>query len=139
MQGTLATEVADAREPAAAEAWGEAADALQIMGQIASSTTLIDSAAVLARHSLALDPGNAQGVRTIAIYEITHDRVQAQRAVAERAVRAYPSSAELWALLAIIESETGQADRAWPAALAALQLAPRSTRIIDRTLRVALA
>ena len=132
-------EAAYEREPAAAAGWAEASYVLQRMGQVASSTTLIDSAAVLARAALALDPGNAQAVNTIAIFESAHARIQAYRAVIERAVRAHPSSAELRVILALVQYETGQADRAWPSALAALQLAPRSTHVIDRSLRVALA
>jgi tetratricopeptide (TPR) repeat protein len=114
------------RDPNAAEAWSEASDVLQRMGQATQNTGLIDSAAGLARRALALDPGDARAVETLAVYELVHGRTPAARALIARAVRAHPSSAELRMLLAGAAYQSGDTVPAWPAAAEALRLAPRS-------------
>jgi hypothetical protein len=109
------------------------------MGQEEGSTALIDSAAVLARRALALDPGDMGALLTLGTYEEAHGRPAAQRALVERAVRAHPSSAELRMLLAIVQYESGDTAQAWPGTREALRLAPRSTWALDRAFMTALA
>ena len=135
----LEFEFAYRRDPSAAEAWGEASFVLQRMGQKTGNTALIDSAAVVARRAVALDPGNANAVATLAIYELAHDRFAPARAVVQRAVLAHPSSADLRILLADLQYQSGDAAPAWPTALEALRLAPRSNFVLDGAFMTALA
>jgi serine/threonine-protein kinase len=130
-------EFAYRRDPESAEAWGGASYVLQHMGNFDGSPALTDSAAGLARRALALDAGNLDAVHTLAFDEQIHGRVPASRAVVARAVQAHPSSAELRMLLAAAAYTTGDTAPAWPAALAALQLAPRSTLVVREGIRVA--
>jgi hypothetical protein len=88
---------------------------------------------------VALDPGDALAVNSLGIYERVHNRLPAARALVARAVRAHPSSADLRALLALVAYEAGDTVVAWPAAVEALRLAPRSLRVTDAAFRVALA
>ncbi len=132
-------EFAYRRDPSAAEAWSGAAAVLKSMGQDEGSAALIDSAAVLARRALALDPGDMGAVNTLGSYEEAHGRSAAQRALVERAVRAHPSSPELRMLLAIVQYESGDTAPAWPGTLEALRLAPRSKWALDRAFMTALA
>jgi serine/threonine-protein kinase len=132
-------EFAYRRDPDAAEAWSGAASVLKSMGQDQGSVALIDSAAVLARRALALDPGDMGALLTLGTYEEAHGRPAAQRALVERAVRAHPSSAELRMLLAIVQYESGDTTAAWPGTREALRLAPRSTWALDRAFMTALA
>ncbi len=132
-------EFAYRRDPDAAEAWSGAASVLKSMGQDQGSAALIDSAAVLARRALALDPGDMGALLTLGTYEEAHGRPAAQRALVERAVRAHPSSAELRMLLAIVQYESGDTTPAWPGTLEALRLAPRSTWALERAFMTALA
>ena len=134
----LEFESAYRRDPSAAEAWGEASFVLQRRGQETLSSALIDSAAVLARRAVALDPGNAQGVATLGVYEFAHGRFAAHRALVQRAVRAHPSSADLRILLALAQYQSGDAASAWPTAIEALRLAPRSTSVLYQAFRTAL-
>jgi serine/threonine-protein kinase len=132
-------EFAYRRDPDAAEAWSGAASVLKSMGHDEGSAALIDSAAVLARRALALDPGDMGAILTLGSYEEAHGRPAAQRALVERAVRAHPSSAELRMLLAIVQYESGDTTPAWPGTREALRLAPRSTWALDRAFMTALA
>jgi serine/threonine-protein kinase len=132
-------EFAYRRDPNAAEAWSGAASLLKSMGHDEGSAALIDSAAVLARRALALDPGDMAAVNTLGSYEEAHGRPAAQRALVERAVRAHPSSAELRMLLAIVQYESGDTAPAWPGTREALRLAPRSTWALERAFMTALA
>jgi hypothetical protein len=112
---------------------------VEATGQDEGSAALIDSAAVLARRALALDPGDMGAVNTLGSYEEAHGRPAAQRALVERAVRAHPSSAELRMLLAIVQYESGDTTPAWPGTREALRLAPRSTWALERAFMTALA
>ena len=132
-------EFAYRRDPSAAEAWSGAASLLKQTGQEEGSAALIDSAAVLARRALALDPGDMGAVNTLGSYEEAHGRPAAQRALVERAVRAHPSSAELRMLLAIVQYESGDTTPAWRGTREALRLAPRSTWALERAFMTALA
>ena len=132
-------EFAYRRDPGAAEAWSGAAAVLKRMGQGEGNAALIDSAAVLARRALALDPGDMGAVNTLGTYEESHGRPAAQRALVERAVRAHPSSAELRMLLAIVQYESGDTAPAWPGTREAVRLAPRSAWALDRAFMTARA
>jgi eukaryotic-like serine/threonine-protein kinase len=132
-------EFAYQRDPDAAEAWSGASFVLRRMGQVEGSTALIDSAAVLARRALALDPGDMGAVNTLGAYEEAHGRPAAQRALVERAVRAHPSSAELRVLLALVQYQSGDTAPAWPGMRVALRLAPRSTWVLNQAFMTALA
>jgi hypothetical protein len=109
------------------------------MGQDEGRAALIDSAAVLARRALALDPGDFGALLALGTYEEARGRPAVQRALVERAVRAHPSSAELRMLLAIVQYESGDTAPAWPGTREALRLAPRSTWALDRAFMTALA
>jgi Tfp pilus assembly protein PilF len=139
LRALRAYEFAYRRDPQAVEAWSGAASVLKSMGQDEGSAALIDSAAVLARRALALDPGDMGALLTLGSYEEAHGRPAAQRALVERAVRAHPSSAELRMLLAIVQYESGDTTPAWPGTREALRLAPRSTWALERAFMTALA
>jgi serine/threonine-protein kinase len=133
-------EAAYRRDAGSAEAWSEAAFVLLRRWSAGASRAVLDSAAVLARRALALDPGDPRAVTTLAAYEEAHDRWAAARALVERAVRAHPSNAELRMLLAqSLIVGGGDPAVAWRSALDALQLAPRSLRVVDVALNTALA
>jgi tetratricopeptide (TPR) repeat protein len=131
-------ETAYRRDPGSAEAWGKASSVLGGVGSVTGNTALHDSAAVLARRALALDPGEAMAVNTLAGYEMVNDRASAARALLQRAVRAHPSNAELRLGLALSQYVAGDTARAWPEALEALRLAPRSPLVLDQAFRIAL-
>ena len=138
-RGLREFEFAYRRDPGAAEAWGAASFMLQRLGQEAGNPALIDSAAVLARRAIALDPGDFYAVSTLGIYEGAHGRVRAGAALIEHAVQAHPSSADLRLLLALSQDQNGDSAHAWPNALEALRLAPRSGNVIDNAFMATLA
>ncbi|GJG85396.1 hypothetical protein tb265_05770 [Gemmatimonadetes bacterium T265] len=113
-------EFAYRRDPQDTEAWGGAADVLLYQGDVADSVALVDSAAVLARRALALDPGNVDAVNALLGDAYAHGRFAAATAVVARAVRTRPSSAELRMLSANERYQAGDTAAAWPAVLEAL-------------------
>ncbi len=132
-------EFAYGRDPEDAEAWSVAAGVLSTLGTLSVSSAQIDSSAVLARRALALDPGNVRAVVILANYEVERGGAEAVRALTGPALRANPSSASLRSYLAGLQDQVGDTASAWPMALSALRLAPRSTSVIDKGYNIALA
>jgi TolB-like protein/Flp pilus assembly protein TadD len=126
-------------DPTYADGFAQAADLLVEMARNAASLALYDSAAVLARRALALDPGQFKAVNVLSTVELAHDRPAAALPVIERAVRENPSSAELLALLGHTRQLFGDSAAAWDAVTRALPLAPRSEPILTNAFDVALA
>ena len=126
-------------DPQYADAYGLAADLVQTWARTAASPALYDSAAVLARRALAIDPGQRQAVAALTTVELAHDRPAQALQVMERAVRENPSSAELLALLGHTRQLSGDSAAAWNAVSRAVPLAPRSYHILTDAFDVALA
>jgi serine/threonine-protein kinase len=119
-------ELAYQRDPQYADALGWAAHVLQSMAQGGGSHALYDSAAVLARLALALDPGQNLAVNALAVVELSRGRVDEAMRLIERAARAFPSSAPLQSLLAGARYVTGDSAGAVGGVARSVVLAPRS-------------
>ena len=126
-------------DPKYADAFAEAAALLVDLARTGESLALYDSAAVLARRAVALDPGQFRAVNVLSTVELAHDRPTAALPVIERAVRENPSSAELLALLGHTRQLFGDSAAAWDAVSRALPLGPRSEPILTNAFDVALA
>ena len=126
-------------DPDYADAYANAAELLVDVARSAASLALYDSAAVLARRALTIDPGQFKAVNVLSTVELAHDRPAAALPVIERAVREQPSSAELLALLGHTQQLFGDSAAAWDAVTRALRLAPRSDPILTNAFDVALA
>jgi serine/threonine-protein kinase len=127
------------RDPQYADPLGWAADALQWMAQVGAPRRLFDSAAVLARRALVLDPEQAEAVNALAVVELYQGRVDESLQRIERAAQAYPSSATLQNLLAGALQETGDSAGAADGVARAVALAPRSLDVLiagARTMRM---
>ena len=122
-----------------ADAFAHAADLLLDMAHSTASLALYDSAGTLARHALALDPGQVKAVNVLSAVELAHDRPADALPVIERAVREHPSSPTLLALLGHTRQLFGDSAAAWNAVTRALALAPRSEPILTNAFDVALA
>ena len=119
------------RDPQYADAFGKAAEALLWMVSHGAPPTLYDSAAVLARRALALDPGQTEAVESLARFELSRGRADEGLRLIERAARAFPSSAPLQNLLASALYQTiGDSAGAADAVTRAVALAPRSRDIV---------
>jgi serine/threonine-protein kinase len=127
------------RDPQDADALAEAADAMQMLAQRGQAPALRDSASVLARRALALDAGQVHAVNAISSMEKFHGRYAASRALVERAVQAHPSSAELLMQQGVSAQVSGDSAVAWRSATAALELGPRSERVIRGGIQIAIA
>jgi serine/threonine-protein kinase len=133
-------ERAYALDPQYADAYGLAAGALQQMARGgARSPALFDSAAVLARRALALDPGQRQAVEALTTAEMVYDRPARAMEIMERAVRESPSNVELLSLLGHTRQLAGDSAAAWNAVTHAVQLGPRSYNVLTNAFDVALA
>jgi serine/threonine-protein kinase len=118
------------RDPKYADALGWAANALQVLAQSGAPPAFYDSAAILARRALALDPGQGEAVNALAVVELSRGRVDESIQMIERAARAFPSSARLQSLLATARLETGDSAGAVDAVSRAVALGPRSLDIV---------
>ena len=117
-------------DPQYADALGWAANVLQWMAQLGAPHVFYDSAAVIARHALSIDPG--QGEATTALWNAeTHlGHPEEAREIVERAARAFPSSAELHEELASARSQGGDSTGAVDAVRRLAVLAPRDARLL---------
>ena len=115
------------RDPQYADAFGKAADVLLWMVHFGAPQAYWDSAAVLARRALALDPGQVDAESVLARFEETQGRVDEGTRLIEQAARAFPSSAPLQLLLAsTLQQDRGDTAGAVDAVNRARALAPRS-------------
>jgi tetratricopeptide (TPR) repeat protein len=119
------------RDPQYADAFGLAANTLQRMAQFGAPRTFYDSAAVLARRALALDPGQAEAVNALAVVEMFRGHPDEYKQLVERAAQAFPSSSPLQVILAIMRCQAGDSAGAVGAVARALALGPRSAAAIQ--------
>ena len=129
-------EYAYQRDPNYADALGLASQALAVMSY-SGGTRMLDSAAVLARHSLELDPNQSYAVATLAFRGF--NRPAEALTILRRALRENPSSIELLvqeqhALLVV-----GDSAGAWEAVKRMLPLAPASRSVLASSFVTALA
>jgi eukaryotic-like serine/threonine-protein kinase len=117
-------------DPQYAEAIAYAAHALQWMAQFGAPRALYDSAAVLARRALVLDPGEMHAVNALGVAEIMRGRPDEAMRLVERAARAFPSSAALQSLLGGARYHEGDSLGAVDAIARAVVLAPRSVGVL---------
>jgi tetratricopeptide (TPR) repeat protein len=124
------------RDPGYADAIGLAAEALAIMSY-SGGTKMLDSAAVLARRALAIDPDQANAVATLAFRGF--NRPAEALVILKRALHENPSSIELLAheqhALLIVGDSAG----AWENVKRMLPLAPGSKSVLQTSFMTALA
>jgi TolB-like protein/Tfp pilus assembly protein PilF len=115
-------------DPQYAEAYGMAAAALEWMAERGAPRVFYDSAAVLARRSLSIDPGEAAAASTLFWVAMQAGRPDQALQLAERAARAFPSSAALQGVLAEARYRTGDSAGAVDAVRRLAILSPRAAR-----------
>ena len=126
-------------DPQYADAFGQASELLVSMARNVGLPALYDSAAVLARRALAINPSQRAAVNALAAVEIARDRPAMALQVIERAVDENPRSVELLALLGHTRQLLGDSAGSWNAVRQALPLAPQSEQILTNAFDVALA
>jgi len=129
MQALREFERAYQRDPQYADALGWAAHALRRVAQYGGLPLGYDSAAVLARRALALDPGQPEAVFTLSMVALRQGRPAEGLQLVEHAARAFPSSALLQSHLASIRLQAGDSVGAVDAVTRAVALAPRSLEV----------
>jgi serine/threonine-protein kinase len=118
-------------DPQYADAFGLAADILQWMAQAGAPRALFDSAAVLARRALVLDPGQTDAMNALTVVEVVNrGRTDEAVQLIERAARAYPSSAMLQTLLGAVRYQSGDSAGGVDAMARAVILGPRSLQVV---------
>jgi Tfp pilus assembly protein PilF len=127
------------RDPQYADALGWAAVLLEWMAQGGAPRAFYDSAGVLARRALAIDPAQAEAVDALGVVETFRGRAQESRRLTERAASAFPSSAPLHRLLVLERYQAGDSAGAVEALRHALVLAPRSSELMLDGARAMLA
>ncbi|HEX3532713.1 MAG TPA: hypothetical protein VHT23_00735 [Gemmatimonadaceae bacterium] len=129
-------EYAYRRDPLYAEALGGAANTLARMSQYTGGTKLLDSASILARRALAVDPTQVSAISTLAYHGF--DRPAEALAIVKRAVRDNPSSVELLAYQQRILVFVGDSAGAWQAVERVVPLAPASRSVLATSFKTAL-
>ena len=113
-------------DPRYAAALGGAALVLVRLAQHDARPELADSAAVLARRSLAFNPGQARALSAAAALALAQERPEEAETLAERAVDANPSGIEALKLRAELLPLAGDSLGAWRDVERLAALAPRS-------------
>ena len=129
-------EYAYGQDPGYADALGEAANTLARMSQYVGGKKLLDSASVLARRALRIDPSQVGAVSTLAFHGF--DRPAEALAIVKRAVRDNPSSAELLAYEQRVLVFVGDSAGAWEAVERVVPLAPASRSVLATSFTTAL-
>jgi tetratricopeptide (TPR) repeat protein len=132
----LQFEYAYRRDPAYADALGGAANTLARMSQYTGGTKLLDSASILARRALRIDPTQVSAISTLAFHGF--DRPSEALAIVKRAVRDNPSSVELLAYEQRILVFVGDSAGAWEAVQRVVPLAPASKSVLATSFNTAL-
>jgi eukaryotic-like serine/threonine-protein kinase len=132
----LQFEYAYRRDPAYADALGGAANTLAKMSQYAGGTKLLDSASILARRALRIDPTQVSAISTLAFHGF--DRPSEALAIVKRAVRDNPSSVELLAYEQRMLVFVGDSAGAWEAVERVVPLAPASRSVLTTSFNTAL-
>ena len=130
-------EYAYRRDPAYADALGAASNTLARMSQYAGGTRLLDSASVLARRALTVDPTQVSAISTLAFHGF--DRPSEALAIVNRAVRDNPSSVDLLAYQQRMLVFVGDSAGAWKAVDRVVPLAPASKSALAISFKTALA
>ncbi|MGH7605261.1 MAG: protein kinase domain-containing protein [Gemmatimonadaceae bacterium] len=129
-------ERAHRRDPGYADALGLAAQALAIMSY-SGGTKMLDSAAVVARRALEIDPNQANAVATLAFRGF--NRPAEALTILRRALRENPSNIELLAHEQRALLVVGDSADAWEAVKRILPLAPASRSVLETCFATALA
>jgi serine/threonine-protein kinase len=114
------------RDPRYAAALGGAALVLVRLAEYDAQPALADSAATLARRSLAFNPGQARALSAAAALALAQERPEEAEALAERAVEANPSGIEALKLRAALLPMVGDSTGTWRDVERLAALAPRS-------------
>ena len=129
-------EYAYRRDPGYAAALGEASRVLATMSYYVGGTKTLDSASVLARRALKMDPTQVQAVSTLAFRGF--DRPAEALAIVKRAVRENPSNIELLAYEQKVLVFVGDSAGAWEALERVVPLAPGSKSVLATSFNTAL-
>ena len=129
-------EYAYQRDPGYAAALGEASRVLATMSYYVGGKKTLDSAAVLARRALRIDPTQVQAVSTLAFRGF--DRPAEALAIVKRAVRENPSNIELLAHEQKVLVFVGDSAGAWEALERVVPLAPGSRSVLATSFNTAL-
>ena len=127
------------RDPGYADALGEAAVTLTQMAIYAGRMEMFDSASVLARRALRIDPAESNAVGAQAIRAITVDHQAEALAIVQRALRENPSSVELLVLQQSVLTIFGDSAGAWQAVERVAPLAPGSRSVLVTSFYTALS
>jgi TolB-like protein/tetratricopeptide (TPR) repeat protein len=129
-------EYAYRRDPGYAAALGEASRVMATMSYYVGGKKTLDSAAVLARRALKVDPTQVQAVSTLAFRGF--DRPAEALAIVKRAVRENPSNIELLAHEQKVLVFVGDSAGAWEALERVVPLAPGSKSVLATSFNTAL-
>jgi serine/threonine-protein kinase len=129
-------EYAYRRDPIYADALGGAAITLARMSQYLGGTKLLDSASVLARRALRIDPTHVSAISTLAFHGF--DRPSEALAIVKRAVGENPSSVALLAYEQRVLVFVGDSAGAWEAVQRVVPLAPGSKSVLATSFNTAL-
>jgi TolB-like protein/Tfp pilus assembly protein PilF len=124
------------RDPGYAEAIGLASQALVVMSY-SGGTKMLDSAAVLARRALELDPNQANAVATLSFRGF--NRPAEALSILQRALRENPSSIALLTYQQHALLVVGDSAGAWANVKRVLPLAPASRGVLATSFATALA
>jgi len=129
-------EYAYRRDPGYAAALGEASRVLATMSYYVGGNKTLDSAAILARRALRIEPTQVQAVSTLAFRGF--DRPAEALAIVKRAVRENPSNIELLAHEQKVLVFVGDSAGAWEALERVVPLAPGSKSALATSFNTAL-
>jgi len=129
-------EYAYRRDPGYAAALGDASRVMATMSYYVGGKKTLDSAAVLARRALKVDPTQVQAVSTLAFRGF--DRPAEALAIVKRAVRENPSNIELLAHEQKVLVFVGDSAGAWEALERVVPLAPGSKSVLATSFNTAL-